>query len=247
MISRLKLQIGIWLGVIGVVGIPGVGRGYDEIGVSNGGSISGYVRVEGKVNKPGLLEVTKNKELCGKVTDDSLVVGIGQGLRYAVVTLEGISRGKALEKEAVHELDNVKCRFAPHIHAASVGQFLLLKNSDAILHTAHAYTPQGQPQFNVGLYPGRVSRKPLVSAGVIKILCEVHPWMSAYVVASEHPYYAVTDAYGEYQITDIPAGKYRLKVWHESLGVEERQVEVKGGALSKMDFALSAAPGGKKK
>ena len=239
MISGLKLRIGVWLGIMGLVGIPGVGRAYDEVTVANGGAISGFVKLQGKVAKPEPLEVTKNRELCGKVMEESLVVGVGQGIRYAVVRLEGISRGKALEREAVHELDNVKCRFAPHLQAASVGQFLMLKNSDAILHTAHAYTPEGQPQFNVGLYPGRVSRKPLISAGLIRILCEVHPWMSAYVVVSEHPYYAVTDAYGEYLISDVPAGKYRLKVWHEKLGVQEKEVEVKEKGVARVDFTLS--------
>ena len=220
--------------------------GYEEIGVTNGGTIGGFVRVEGKLSKPGFLQVTKNRELCGKVPDESLVVGVGQGVRYAVVTLEGVSRGKAVEREAVHELDNVKCRFAPHVQTASVGQFLMLKNNDAILHTAHAYMPDGQPHFNVGLYPGKVSRKPLVTPGVVKIVCEVHAWMSAYVVVTEHPYHAVTDIYGEYLISDVPPGTYRLRVWHESLGTQENQVEVKGGATSRIDFTLSFPSGAKR-
>jgi plastocyanin len=180
------------------------------------------------------------------VPNESLVVGPGQGLRYAVITLEGIVRGKAVEKEALHELDNLRCRFTPHVSAASVGQFVVLKNSDPILHTAHAFFPSGQPQFNVGLYPGRASRKPLLNAGIVKILCEVHPWMSAYVVVTEHPYHAVSDMYGDYEIRDVPPGVYKLKVWHESLGVQETKVEVKGGGASQMDFNLSAPSGAKK-
>ena len=87
-----------------------------------------------------------------------------------------------------------------------------------ILHTASTlYFTGGQPQFNVGLYPGKVSRKPLVSPGVVKIICEVHPWMSAYIVVTDHPYYSVTDVYGEYLISDIPAGSYtaesRRELW----------------------------------
>lgn len=66
-----------------------------------------------------------------------------------------------MEREAAHELDNVKCRFSPHVQAASVGQFVVFKNSDPILHTAHAFFTNEQPQFNIGLYPGRVRRKPL--------------------------------------------------------------------------------------
>jgi len=63
--------------------------------------------------------------------------------------------------------------------------------------------------------------------------------MSAYIVVTDHPYHAVTDAYGEYLINDIPAGSYRIKVWHESLGTEEKTVEVKGGATAKVDFVLT--------
>ena len=111
------------------------------------------------------LQITKYKEICKDVPNESLSVGPGQGVRYAVVTLEGITKGKAVEKETVHELDNIKCRFAPHVQAASIGQFVLLKNSDPILHTAHALFTNDQPQFNIGLYPGRTSRKPLIAAG----------------------------------------------------------------------------------
>ena len=246
MISKTKKRVGFSLALWALVFFPSVGRGYEEIAVTNGGTISGFVKIEGKFSKPGFLQVTKNREVCGKVSNESLVVGVGHGVRYAVVTLEGVNRGKAVEKEAVHELDNVKCRFVPHVQTASVGQFLMLKNNDAMLHTAHAYMPEGQPHFNVGLYPGKVSRKPLVSPGIIKILCEVHPWMSAYVVVPEHPYHAVTDVYGEYLIGDVPPGTYRLKVWHESLGTQEKQVEVKSETTSRVDFTLSSLSGAKR-
>ena len=219
---------------------------YEEIVVSNGATIRGSVKFEGKLPKLPPLQITKFKEVCRDVPNESLVTGPGQGIRYAVVTLEGISRGKAVEKETQHELDNVKCRFVPHVQVASVGQFVLLKNSDPILHTAHALFANGQPQFNVGLYPGRVSRKPLVTPGVVKIICEVHPWMSAYIAVTDHPYHAVTDVYGEYLIGDIPAGSYRVKVWHETLGTQEKQLEVKAGGSHNVDFALSPKPGVKK-
>jgi hypothetical protein len=132
------------------------------------------------------------------------------------------------------------------VQAASVGQFVLLKNSDPILHTAHAFFPNEQPQFNVGLYPGRTSRKPLIAAGLVKIRCEVHPWMSAYIMVTEHPYHAVSDVYGEYELRDVPAGIYQLKAWHESLGMQEKRIEVKPAATQKVDFTFAASPGVKK-
>jgi plastocyanin len=226
--------------------LPSLGFSYEEVAVANGGTIKGRVKLTGKAPKLPPLDITKFKEVCQNVPNETLVLGPGQGIRYAVVTLEGIAKGQAVEREVVHELDNVKCRFVPHVLAASVGQFLLLKNTDPILHTAHAFFHDGQPQFNIGLYPGRVSRKPLLNAGVVKILCEVHSWMSSYVVVTEHPYHAVSDMYGDYDIRDVPPGVYKLKVWHESLGVQERQVEVKAAGVSQVDFDLAQAPGAKK-
>lgn len=233
------------MGLVAIL-FPVLLSAYEEITVANGGAIKGSVKLQGKAPKLPPVDVFKYKEFCKDVPNESLVIGSRSGIRYAVVTLEGISRGKAVEREAVHELDNVRCRFVPHVQAASVGQFLVLKNTDPILHTAHAYFHDGQPDFNVGLYPGRVSRKPLVTPGVVKILCEVHPWMTAFIAITEHPYHAVTDLYGEYLIDDIPPGTYRLKVWHETLGTQEKEVRVAEGKTLQVDFTFSAPKGAKK-
>ena len=219
---------------------------YEEITVKDGAMIHGTVKLEGKLPQLPALQITKSKEVCGNVPNEGFIVGPGQGIRYAVVSLEGITKGAAVEKEAVHELDNLGCRFVPHVLAASVGQFVVFKNSDPILHTAHALFTNAQPQFNLGLYPGKVSRKPLVTPGIVKIVCEVHSWMSAYLVVVDHPYYSVTDVYGEYLINDIPAGSYRLKVWQEILGTQEKTVEVKPGSSNKVDFILAPKPEVKK-
>ena len=240
---RVRLQVG----VLALVLIPLCARGYEEITVTNGGSITGFVRAQGKVPKLPPLEVFKFKEVCKGVPDETLVVGPRQGVRYAIITIGGITRGKANETEAVHELDNLKCRFVPHAQAASIGQWLLIKNSDPILHTAHASFSNGQPQFNVALPPGKTVRKPLISTGLVRIICEVrHTWMSAYIMVTDHPYHAVTDVYGEYEIRDVPPGTYSLKVWHEKLGTQEKRIEVNSGAVSKADFVLKLPEGAKK-
>jgi hypothetical protein len=245
---KIKTMIlgGLATAMLVVAPVPKKSQAYDEIVVKDGATIRGTVKFGGKLPKPPPLQITRHKEYCKDVPNETLVVGPGQGLRYAVVTLEGVSKGKPVEKESAHELDNVKCRFIPHVQAASVGQFIVFKNSDPILHTAHATFTNDQPQFNVGLFPGRVSRKPLVTAGLAKIRCEVHPWMTAYVVVTDHPYHAVTDAYGEYLITDVPAGNYRVKVWHESLATEEKPVEVKPVSNNKLDFVMTPKPEVKK-
>jgi plastocyanin len=243
---KTKIIHELCVGISFIVLFSSASAAYEEITVQDGATIQGTVKLEGKLPKLPPLQITKSKEICRNVPNETLIVGAGQGIRYAVVTLEGITKGVAVEKEAVHELDNLGCRYVPHVLAATIGQFVVFKNSDPILHTAHALFASGQPQFNVGLYPGKVSRKPLVTPGVVKVVCEVHPWMNAYIAVADHPYYSVTDVYGEYLISDIPAGSYRLKVWQEILGAQEKTVEVKPGSSNKVDFILAAKPEVKK-
>ncbi|MFZ0890215.1 MAG: hypothetical protein WA005_17370, partial [Candidatus Binataceae bacterium] len=194
---------------------------YETIEVTNGATITGVVKVTGKTTAPAPFTVYKNREVCGaRVENESLVVGPGNGLRYAVVTIVDITRGKAVETEAVNTLDNVRCRFVPHVQAVSVGQFIELNNTDPILHNADAVLDKRQTLFNVALWPGRELRRPIAYPGVIRINCDVHPWMNAYAVATVHPYHAVTDLDGAYEIDDVPPGTYQIRVWHETLGTQ---------------------------
>jgi len=235
--SRKRLHFS--LAFLALLLFPSEIGGYEGIEVTNGGMIRGVVKLQGKLSELPAPEIFKFKQVCEGVPNESVVVGFEGGVRYAVLTLEGVNKGKQVERAAVNELDNQGCRFVPHVQAASVGQWLVVRNSDPILHTAHAHFKSGQPDFNLGLYPGKVSRKPLVSPGVVPVVCDVHPWMKAYIVVTEHPYHAVTDIQGEYEIRDIPPGNYRLKVWHETLVTQEKPVEVKGGGVSEVEFFLS--------
>jgi hypothetical protein len=70
--------------------------------------------------------------------------------------------------------------------------------------------------------------------------------MTAYIVVTDHPYHAVSDIYGEYELTDIPPGSYQLKVWHETLGTQEKRIELKPGMTQQVDFTFTASPGAKK-
>jgi hypothetical protein len=242
---KLRWGAGAWLCavVLSLAAQPSA-LGADVPSSSRAGVIAGFIRIAGEIPKPSHPEITKSKDVCKDVPDETLVIGPGNGVRYAVVTLKGAPTGAAAEgADATSELDNAGCRFVPHVQVMGVDQFLLLKNTDPILHTAHALFHGGQPQFNVGLYPGRAVRKPMVAPGVVKIICEVHPWMSAYVVVTDQPYHAVTDVYGEYQIRDVPPGTYQLEVWHELLGTRVQKVEVKAGETSKVDFTLSSSQG----
>jgi hypothetical protein len=211
------------------------------------GRVAGFVRVAGRVPARPPLPVVKNQEVCGAtVPDDRLVVGADGGLRYAVVSVEGVRDGKKPERDVTLVLDNAGCRFVPHVQVAEVGQWLELRNSDPILHNADARIG-AETIFNVGLAPDRRVRKPLARPGLVAVTCDVrHTWMSAFVAVAEHRYHTVTDAYGTYEIRDLPPGRYTLRVWHEELGVEERPLTVEAGKTATVDVAYPAprAPAG---
>ena len=203
------------------------------------GKITGRVRVEGRVERPEPLRVFKNKEFCGtQVPNESFLVGSDGGVKNAVIILRGphIERRVRLPKAIV--LDNKKCVFAPHVQVAQVGSEVLLLNSDSILHDFHARLGS-ETIFNVGLPSWRQVKKRLTRRGIVAIECEVlHTWMSAYIVVTSSPYFAVADGKGEFLIEGVPAGRYDLEVWHEKLGRLLRKVVVSKDRSSRVDLAF---------
>jgi hypothetical protein len=236
------LAASLWSAIL--AGCPAA-HAYQAIEVRNGGRIFGTVALAGEAPALKPLEVYKNREICGsELPNQSLVVGPKNGIRYAVVTVEDIASGKAVEVGEIHALDNVKCAFVPRVLAASVGHWIVIKNTDPILHTADARVGD-RTLFNVALWPGRELRRPIAYPGLVYINCDAHPWMKAFMLVTDHPYYAVTDIYGNYQIDDVPPGTYKVRVWHELLGrgltgITEQEVRVDSQGRSELNFTLKA-------
>lgn len=212
--------------------------GYEEIEVTSGGTIVGEVKASGTVSKPEQLPVTKNQEYCGdhKISE-KLLVGANQWVKNAVVTIEDLTKGKKIDKTTQPVLDNNKCMFVPHVQAAVAGTKLEIRNSDPILHNTHAFLGDSTV-FNLALpLQGQKVPKALRKPGIVRVQCDAgHGWMSAYIVVTEHPYYAVSDDTGAFKITDVPPGSYKLKAWHEELGTQVQAVVVKGKEEVKVVF-----------
>jgi len=198
-----------------------------------GGTVSGRLILEGGYSKPKALPVFKSRGYCGaSVANETLLVGRDGGVKNGVVILHPSDRpAVVLPSELV--LDNRRCAFAPHVQVAGVGSELLLKNSDPILHTVHARLGSAT-LFNVGLPKWRQVIKRLDRDGVVKINCDVlHTWMSAAIVVSDSPYFAVSDERGFFHIDALPAGVYDMEIWHERLGVRRQSLRIgEAGALS---------------
>jgi hypothetical protein len=124
----------------------------------------------------------------------------------------------------------------PHIQVAPVGSEVLLMNSDPILHTVHARLGQ-ETLFNVGLPKWRTITKRLDRAGVVRIDCDVlHTWMSAAIIVTDSPYYALSDEQGMFSIEGLPFGDYQMEVWHERLGTRKQKLTLREAETIHLDI-----------
>lgn len=215
---------------------------YEGGAVSGGGSISGMVKLQGAAPAAKTVEITKDKEVCGahgEIKSEEVVVGAGGGLANAVVSITNITKGKPMEARTP-ELDQVGCKYVPHVLAFPAGSSVKIKNSDGILHNIHTYSTKNpsvnlaQPKFK------KEMQQKFDQPEVIKVTCDAHGWMLGWFISQDHPYYAVTDANGGFKLTDVPAGEYELKVWHEKLGEKTSKVTVAAGGDAKTDFELAS-------
>ena len=108
------------------------------------------------------------------------------------------------------------------------GERLRLKNNDPKLHIPHSYLEE-KTVFNVSLpFRGTIidTTQKIRQAGILKVVCDTHAWMLAYVHVFDHPYFAVTDENGAFVIPNLPAGTYILKAWHENGGLKSQEIIV---------------------
>ena len=199
-----------------------------------GGTIEAEVKYNGApvVDK---LKVNKDVEKCGtEAMIEKIVVGGNKGLANAVVSVAG-AKGAATAKKAA--VDQHGCKFVPHVVAMTPGE-IEIKNSDDILHNIHTYSTanpsinKAQPKFK------KVMMEKFEKPEIIKLTCDVHSWMLGWVAVMPHPFFGVTDANGVTKIDNVPAGKQTIEVWHETLGKQTKDVEVKAGQTTKVAIEM---------
>jgi plastocyanin len=194
--------------------------------------VRGTVTFTGAAPKLAPLAVTKDQSACGATQPDESVALADGKLANVVVVVKG---APAAPKAAV--LDQQRCKYVPHVLTASAGTTLDILNSDPVLHNSHAYLGQASA-FNVAmpLRNQKVTKK-LDKPGPLKVKCDVHPWMSAYVFVADGPA-AVTGADGRFTIGGVPPGTYTVTAWHERFGEKTAQVTVPVSGAGSVEFAF---------
>ena len=221
---NLRLLFGCFAAVLSCFAVAGAATAQQA---GSWGDLKGRVVFGGDAPKPVTLDIERDAEVCGKVglVDESLVVHKdNRGVRYVAIWLESKDAVpvhpdlQRLPDEAPC-LDNLDCRFEPHMQAIRTGQKLLLKNSDPVAHNAAVYAKRTTPfseiiPMNMPLEKSFAKPETLPT----RVDCSIHAWMKAYLIISDHPYVAVSDADGNFEIKNLPSGEWKFRFWHERPG-----------------------------
>ncbi len=215
-------------------------QAYKEIDVKDGGAIVGTVKFDGDIPAAKMLKVDKDEQTCGhenKQSEELVVNGESKGIKNAVVSLVDIAAGKKAET-AAFSLDQKECLFIPHVLAVPAGASVDLLNSDNVMHNLHSWSIKNAG-FNEGVSGGGKLTKKFDLPEVVKITCDVHKWMSSYIVVKGNPYFAVTDENGRFKIENVPAGSYKIEAWQEKLGKKTSEVTVKSKEEAAVEFVYA--------
>lgn len=209
-VAGVSLLAVILLGVSGSVALA-----YTEALVPDGGTLTGVVRFTGKPIPPASVSSSRDREVCpDRQPSEALRLGPDRSVVGSVILLHGVTRGKKGELDAV--LESRQCVFIPHVTATMAGARARVRNADPILHSARGVDGK-TTLFHVAI-PGKeqevdITRR-LTKPGVVRILTELDPLMSAWMIVHDSPYVAVTDERGAFRIEAIPPGAYRVTMWH---------------------------------
>jgi plastocyanin len=156
----------------------------------------------------------------------------------SVVYLDSAPRGAFEQVETPRAvMDQRGERFVPHVLAITTGTIVDFPNSDRIYH--NVFSLSKTRQFDLGRYavghskPVRFDR-----AGVVRVFCDIHSHMNAFILVFSHPFYSLTDNEGRYRIDNVPPGTYNVIAWNEGVSSEARPVIVPDGGVGELDFTL---------
>lgn len=200
------------------------------VNAADWGTIKGRFVFDGTLPERPKLVLNKDVEFCGKFeprTEKLVVHPNDRGIANVVIWLDT----KPGEKIPIHpsfeesasakiKLENKGCRFDPHVCVLRTGQSLLINNPDQVDHNTAAGLDRNAP-FNDLTPTGKSVERPRFTQSEklpAQIQCAIHPWMVGWLVVKDHPYVAITDEHGRFELQNLPAGEHTLVVWHELPG-----------------------------
>jgi plastocyanin len=224
---------------------PGGGGGApaETVDPNTAANITGTIKLEGEAPKPEGIKMNADP-VCmreGKGTNtEFFVTGEGGSLQNVFVYVkDGLGNRTFQPSTDVVVLDQKGCHYRPHVFGIQVGQPLQIVNSDPTLHNIHAM-PKANQEFNTGqpIQGMKTDHTFTAKEVMVPFKCDVHGWMNAYAGVLEHPFFAVTDASGKFELKGLPPGDYTVEAWHEKLGVQEQKITVGAKESKEANFSF---------
>lgn len=209
--------------------------------VFSAGVVTGTVKFVGTPPAPAKIDITKDPEVCGKKPKfkENLIVGKDKGLKNAIIFIEGGSKKTSPPPVAI-KVEQDTCQFKPHVIVIPLESKLDLYNNDGITHNFHSFTIDNE---SVNLAQPGIQKIKTLGAELFKypeiipVKCDTHEWMNAFFIVTDNPYVAISADTGSFKIPDVPPGTYKIKVWHETLGEQTKDITVKEGE-NKIGFEM---------
>jgi plastocyanin len=228
--------------------------------VAGWGTLKGQVVFEGAPPTPKVLQekgkAAKDPNVCAvdaPIVSERLVIDAAtKGVKNVLVYFPRPSAvnedaKKALAAKSV-TFDQKKCVFEPHVMGLMVGETVTLKSSDPVNHNVNVKLKQSQ--FNNIVVASQPQSFPLAGSERTPgaIICDIHPWMSAWWMVIDNPYITVTDEKGNFEIKDVPAGAQKVVVWQESVSgggfvtaPSGEEISIKPGDATVKEFKIDSS------
>ncbi|HUS18613.1 MAG TPA: hypothetical protein VMZ25_03100 [Terriglobales bacterium] len=212
-----------------------------KIDPATAGSVAGVVKFEGASPKAQAIDMSQDPACtmgAAPNSSEAFAVKGGKLGNVFVYVKEGLPAGK-YEVPQPTVIDQKGCKYVPHVAGAMAGQKVQFLNSDPTMHNVHPDAQANSP-WNVTQTPkGEPIEKSFPHAELMmKVSCNQHPWMRMYLNVVEHPFFAVSDAEGKFEIAGLPAGDYLLGFVHEKLGEETVEVKVEAQKAAKVEISF---------
>ena len=204
------------------------------------GTLVGKIVFEGDNPNYPETNINKDPEVCGTGTrpSEKLVLSAENGIKNVFISVLAVNGEKLAVPAENPVFGQAKCNFSEHVMVIPTGSTVDFPNmEDQVMHNLHSYSMKNRP-FNKGVPFGQKISMKFTKPETVKITCDVHKWMIAYLIVHDDPYYAITDADGNFKIENVPTGTYKLQIWQESLGRKKIDIDIKDGEETKVDFAM---------
>jgi len=206
-------------------------------------SLKGTAKFQGTALKPTRIDMSADPN-CAKAhptpatTEDILVDSNGGLANVIVYVADGLGDRTFEPPQQPVAIDQKGCQYKPHVIAMQANQKLDVVNDDPTTHNIHPM-PNNNREWNKSQPHGMPVEETFSREEIaIPVKCNVHPWMKGYIAVFKHPYFAVTDKDGNFDLKDLPPGSYTIKAWHEKLGTQIQKVTVAAGQPAKLDFVF---------